>query len=165
MISFGYTLISGGTPPGVPSLTSPFSGVPTPSIAFSEIALNPLTWDILLPVQILRGADAVVQKIRQRFRFFKGEWFLDQRLGIPFLTAIFIKAPSQILINTIFQQVLTGTPGVASVTSFDASLDRVTRTLTVNFTAVLVDGTQVIAQAEPFIINISSASTQQSPVS
>jgi len=166
VITFGYNLVPNGGglgPSGVPSLTSPFSGVPTPTISFSELALDPVTWDILLPVQILQGPPAVIQKVRQRFRFFKGEWFLDQRLGIPFLQAIFIKSPSQLLVNAIFQQVLAGTPGVASVTSFSSSLDRPSRTLTVDFVAPLVDGSQVVAQAEPFIIGIAAQSSQQSP--
>lgn len=138
-----------------------FSGVPISSITFSTLALDPVTWDLVLPVRILQGPDAVIQKIKQRFRFFKGEWFLDQRLGIPFLQTVFVKAPSLILISAIFQQVLLGTPGVASVTSFSATLDGQTRTLTADFVAVLVDGTTVTAQAEPFIISISGASTQQ----
>lgn len=135
-----------------PNLTGPFSGLGLPSITFSELATNPTTGDLAFPPYIVRGPDAILQKIRQRFKFFKGEWFLDQRLGVPYLQSIFIKAPNQIFIDAVFSAVLSGTPGVASVASFSSSLDRPSRTLTVNFQVQLVDGTTVTAQAEPFIL-------------
>lgn len=152
MITFGFTLVTGTSGGGVPNLTSPFSGLAVPSIAFSELATDPTTGDLAFPPYIVRGPDAVVQKIRQRFKFFKGEWFLDQRLGVPYLQSIFIKAPNQIFIDAVFSSVLLGTPGVASIASFSSSLDRLSRTLTVDFQVTLVDGTTVTAQAEPFIL-------------
>jgi hypothetical protein len=158
VITFSFPLISGGPSSGGGTgslLTSQFSGLPSPTIAFSELAIDPVTGDLAMPPYIVKGADAVVQKMRQRFRMFKGEWFLDLRLGVPYLQSIFIKNPSQVLINTIFTKVLTGTPGVSSVASFNGTLDRATRALVSDFQAVLVDGTSVIAQAEPFIIGAS----------
>lgn len=137
---------------GTPNLAGPFSGVPAPSIAFSELAMDPITGDLAFPPYIVRGPDAVLQKIRQRFKFFRGEWFLDQNLGVPYLQSIFVKGPNRVLIDAIFNEVLSGTPGVASVASFSSSLDLPSRTLTVNFQLTLVDGTTVVAQAEPFIL-------------
>ncbi len=130
----------------------PYSGIPTAVIALSAWALDPATGDLALPITLLFGADAVLQKIRSRFRFFKGEWFLDTRLGVPYLQIVLVKNPDLILINAIFSKVLATTPGVASVDSFTCLLDRPTRTLTCTFQITLSDGTKVIAQAEPFII-------------
>lgn len=145
-------IVQSSAPGQTPNLAGPYSGLAAPGIAFSELAMDPTTGDLVFPPYIVTGADAVVQKIRQRFKFFKGEWFLDQRLGVPFLQSIFIKSPDQIFINAVFSSVLLGTPGVASIASFSSSLDRLFRTLTVDFQATLVDGTTVIAQAEPFIL-------------
>lgn len=153
MITFSYNLLSGGIGGGSSPVTSPYSGIPTPVIAFSTLALDPATGSLAIPVRILRGPDACIQKLRSRFRLFKGEWFLDQRIGIPYKQKILVKNPDPVLINAIFRKVILGTPGFASLDSFDAQkLDRARRELTVNFQATLVDGTTVIAQAEPFLV-------------
>jgi hypothetical protein len=119
----------------------------------AELELDRTTNDIKLPPRIIRGAEAVAQRVRVRFRWFLGEWFLDQRQGVPYYRDILVKNPDRILITFIFRQVLLGTPGVKSVANFRADLDRATRTLTVDFeAAVLTDGSILTARAEPFII-------------
>lgn len=137
----------GGPAPG----TYVYAPTPVSKLQYAELYLDPLTGDIAIPIQIVRGEHAVLQRIMVRFRFFLGEWFLDQRLGVPYYRDILKKNPNSILISFIFRQVLLGTPGVASVASFSASLDRATRKLTANFEAVLEDGF-IIRTPEPFII-------------
>jgi hypothetical protein len=146
-VSWTYNLTSGSSV-GIGSLDT----TDTQELQYAELALDPTTGDVLLPIQIIRGAEAVAQRIRVRFRFFLGEWFLDTRLGVPYYRDILIKNPDSILIGFIFRQVLLTTPGVKSVASFSASLERATRTLTVTFEAQLEDGTELRAVAEPFII-------------
>lgn len=126
--------------------------VPGGPYQFSTLEIDTATWDIKLPINILKGAPAVVQKVRIRFKFFLGEWFLDTRLGVPYFQNILIKNPDPSVISAIFKKVLRTTPGVTAVRTFDATLDRVARRLTVDFLAVLDDGSVAIAQAEPFII-------------
>lgn len=119
----------------------------------ADIALDPATNDIEIPLRILKGAPCVIQRIRVRFRFFLGEWFLDQRLGVPYFQDILVKSPDPILISAVFRKVLLGTPGVLHVDAFSANLDRLTRVLTVNFQATLVDSTtSITALNEPFIL-------------
>jgi len=129
----------------------------TPDVTINdlaELALDPVSGDIAFPPYILTGPLCVIQRIRVRFRFFLGEWFLDQRLGIPYFQDILIKNPDPTLISAIFRQVLLTTPGVLRVDAFTATLDAPTRVLTVNFQATLTDGSTIItAQAEPFIIS------------
>ena len=129
-------------------ITSPGSG-----LNIVEWALDPVTGDMALPVRMLRGIEAIAQRIRVRFRWFKGEWFLDQRQGVPYFEDILVKAPDPILINFIFRRVLLSIPGVKAVAKFSAVLDRATRILTVDFEAVLDDNTVLTATAEPFIID------------
>ena len=159
MISFSYNLLSGGSGGGGsgPNTNVPptlGSGVDIPELAYATLAIDPVSGDLPEKPFIARGADAVVQKIRSRFRFFKGEWFLDTRLGVPYLQSVFIKRPNQALITSIFSKVLTDTPGVNRVVRFSSSWDRDTRTLTTDFEAVLDDGTIIRATSEPFIIEI-----------
>lgn len=123
------------------------------ALNYAEIALDEATGDIKIPITIIRGADAVVQRLRVRFRFFLGEWFLDTRLGVPYFDSILVKNPDKILITSIFRRVIRTTPGVKRVDSLTASLDRPTRTLTTDFRATLDDDiTQIVAKAEPFIL-------------
>lgn len=146
----------GGSEPQGQGSVAPGSQVTAPDelsgLQYAELFLDPTTGDLAVPFQIVRGELAVMQRIRIRFRFFLGEWFLDTRLGVPYYRDILIKNPDSILISFIFRQVLLSTPGVASVASFSASLDRPTRFLTVDFEATLEDGTVIRVTAEPFII-------------
>jgi hypothetical protein len=122
-------------------------------LEIAELALNLTTGDLLIPPKIIRGAEAVAQRVRVRFRWFLGEWFLDERLGVPYYSDILVKNPDPILISFIFRRVLLSTPGVKSVSSFSATLDRTTRTLLVDFEATLDNGIILTAVAEPFIIS------------
>lgn len=126
--------------------------LPSAGIGIADLELDLATNDIKIPARIIRGGDAVAQRVRVRFRWFLGEWFLDTRQGVPYFRDILIKNPDRILIGFIFRQVLLSTPGVKSVISFRASLDPAARELSVDFEAMLIDGTILTAQAEPFII-------------
>lgn len=125
---------------------------PPPELPYVDLALDPATWDVTFPPRWLKGPDAVIQRVKVRFRFFLGEWFLDQRLGVPYYRDVLIKNPDTLLISSIFREVLLTTPGVKSVEYFKADLDRQTRKLSVDFLAHLSDGSTIVAQAQPFII-------------
>ena len=122
-----------------------------PALTFAEVATDPTTGRLVIPVTILRGAPACIQKLRQRLRFWKGEYFLDTRLGVPWRERILRKNPDLNLVNAILRRVIYETPGVRSVDSFQSTLGK-DRALSVNFGATLKDGSTVIAQAEPLII-------------
>lgn len=122
-----------------------------PLVGYAEIARDPLTDDVAIPVRIIRGPDAVIQRIRQRFRMFLGEWFLDTRLGVPYYDSILVKNPDVGVVTTIFRKVLTDTPGVARVASMTARVDRGARQLTATFEAVLEDPTIIVRAVDaPF---------------
>ncbi len=128
------------------------SDTPTVEFGVTEWALDPATGDMALPVRILRGIESVAQRIRVRLKWFLGEWFLDQRQGIPYYEDILVKNPDPILIQFIFRRAIESTPGVKRASGFSASLDRPTRILYLSFEATLNDGTVVPFKNEPFII-------------
>ena len=125
---------------------------PSRELPYKELALDPATWDVAFPIAFITGPEAVLQRVKVRFRFFLGEWFLDQRLGIPYYRDILIKNPDILLITTIFRRVLTTTPGVERVGSFKAQLLTAERKLLCDFVAFLSNGSKIIAEAEPFIL-------------
>lgn len=151
-MSFSYTLI-----PNVPASVDP---VVLAQQAVNSIALKALKdWkfdfvanDIVTPRVLVAGADAIAQRIAFRWRFFLGEWFLDQRLGVPWYQRILKKGADlrdvrQLLVNTALQ-----VPGVKSVDNFTISLNRTTRRLAITgFVIILSDGSFVRLEA-PFIL-------------
>lgn len=99
------------------------------------------------------GAEAVRQHLESRLRFFLGEWFLDQREGIPYFRHVLgVQAPSVTLLTSIFRKVALDTPGIESLPLFRLAIDR--RTLQIEFEAHLETG-EVIATAEPFIVEVA----------
>lgn len=100
----------------------------------------------------------VVQRLRQRLRFFLGEWFLDQRLGIPYFQRVFVSNPDIPLITSLFRRTILRTTGVAAVEKLSVRFDRNTRTLLTSFEAKLVGDPRVIVfSEEPFVLDTREA--------
>lgn len=69
-------------------------------------------------LQVIDGIEAIAQHIRIRLRFFLGEWFLDQRIGIPYYRQILIKVANENIVRETLSRVIIDTPGVASLEEF-----------------------------------------------
>lgn len=99
------------------------------------------------------------QKIAARFKFYVGEWFLDQRQGVPYYRDVFKKSPDLQLIRALFVRVVRETPGVLDVPNFSLTHDTATRTVTFDFDAVVDGGViQVRPEDRDFILDLASAS-------
>lgn len=118
---------------------------------------NPVKHDLYLDasgnLELAVEGEGILQHMRCRFQFFLGEWFLDRREGIPFFREIFTKNPSLIVVRSIYNQIIAGTPGVAAVTRLDLELDARTRTLEIDFGAVLDSG-EPLELDGPFVVEI-----------
>lgn len=110
-------------------------------------ALDPLTGDIVKVngrPRIIRGREAVAQRLRVRFRFWQGSWFRDRSIGIPY-ARILGQKDVDTYAEGIFRRVITTCPGVASLDTFALTLDAA-RVARVSFRAVSIDG-------EPIAVN------------
>lgn len=87
------------------------------------------------------GADAVAQHLLCRLRVYKGEWFLDTRVGIPYYSQIFVKNPNLAAIQSVYRRAVTSTPGVDTLERIDVALDAATREMTLTFSAKLLGET------------------------
>ncbi len=124
-----------------------------PLIGYAEIERDPVTNDIKLPVRIVRGPAAVIQRVRQRFQMGLREWFLDQQLGLPFYEDVFVKNPDIGQVTSIFRNTLVSTPGISSLISMSTTLDLRMRNLSVNFEARAEDPSIIIRAVDaPFKI-------------
>lgn len=84
---------------------------------------------------------ATAIKLRNRFLFVKGEWWLDTRIGVPYYDFIWgIKNPDLQIIKSIFTSVCKSVPTVAKVLGIDLDFDRADRQLTSDFTVSTTGG-------------------------
>lgn len=94
------------------------------------------------------------QKIAVRLQFFKGEWFLDQNIGVPYFQAILIKNPNLPTIQSIYRQAIVSVPGVSDLRNFAFTFDAPARKLSVSF-AVVTDTSQLLDFNQTFLIGSS----------
>lgn len=126
-------------------------------LAVSVSVDNPVAHDLSLDagtVEVVTDlAEEVAQRLRIRLQFFKGEWFLDTREGIPYFQTVLVKGTSEQTIRAIFSQVVRSTAGILSLDTLTTSFAPPSRTLSLDFTATLEDGrTFTSSDFGPFIV-------------
>lgn len=84
-------------------------------------------------LELVRGTDAILQSIKCRLQFFKGECFWDRSAGIPYFEDVFVKSPDANVLQSVFRAALLETPGVLEIVDLSLSFDRATRRLSVAF--------------------------------
>ncbi len=100
-------------------------------------------------------AQITAWKLSNLFAFFKGEWFCDTRLGIPYFQYVFVQNPNLNLIGSIFERVLHSPPGVASVDQLSLDYRPGLRTLATDFKCTAVTGeTLTGGLGSPFIVAV-----------
>lgn len=103
-------------------------------------------------VTLVIDEEAIAQHLKIRLRTYRGEWFLDTREGIPYKEFILVKNPNRLIVESIFREVIVGTPGIKSLNSFSLDIDGTTRALTLSFTATFDNGLPLVF--EELLINI-----------
>jgi hypothetical protein len=98
--------------------------------------------DILIDeegLHFIAGIPAVVQAVRFRLQLFRGEWFMNMDIGVPYLTEILgdaSKQPGLIARATAaFAAAILDTPSVISILQLNVSVDPNTRAMTVTWQA------------------------------
>lgn len=106
----------------------------------SDIATN-TSGDIKVTegdVLLTSGIDAIRQHLEIRLRAFHGEWFLDERIGVPYFGNVFKKNPDLTVLNAIFTKAILDTPGVNSLQALTFNL--IGRQLNITFSALTDEG-------------------------
>lgn len=93
-------------------------------------------------------------KLRNRFFFFLGEWFLDTREGVPYFQIVLVKNPNLEVIKRLFTSlILSVSPVIVTVSKMDVYLLGPTRELVVEFEAFGADGRRLEGgTGKPFVI-------------
>lgn len=97
--------------------------------------------DLVMPLQFSRGLPAVAQGIRVRTLLVRGEWFLDQDAGVPYLENDSVTAAAALLgqrfnaqkARAAFRDAIVSSPGVVELVSMNVSFDRATRGMSVSW--------------------------------
>lgn len=100
---------------------------------------------------VRKGADAATQRVRVSLDVFLGEWFLDQRIGVPYFRDVLIHNPNPSTVQSVFEKSILNTPGIVAVTDVAVDLNTRTRKGSLDFVAHFEDGSSD-AQALDFII-------------
>jgi hypothetical protein len=93
-------------------------------------------WSVVAgDLELVSGADAIVQSVRIRLQFFKGEWFLDWNAGIPYFQSVFAKISNPQLLQDIFRKAILETVGINAIQNLTLTIDGASRGLAVSFQA------------------------------
>jgi hypothetical protein len=83
----------------------------------------------------------MAQKIRHTISIFRGEWFMDREIGIPYIPGEDIeKNMHRRMIETALQVRIGEVEGMEKFLSFSSILDKATRILMVEFTVQIDTG-------------------------
>lgn len=106
------------------------------------LAIHPDTNDLFFEagsLAVVTEAKAVAQHARQRLMTHEGEWFLDTRVGVPWLSDILGRAYDQVLAEAVVKGCLLDTDGVTGIETFSVSFDRAIRRLRTRGITVTTD--------------------------
>ena len=90
-------------------------------------------------LRLVTGAEEIAQKLKVRYGFFFGEWFLDTRLGVPYIQQLMEKGITDQVLRMQLQHVALTCPGVDSITEWTATRDATLRSVSIRFVAKLTD--------------------------
>jgi hypothetical protein len=109
-----------------------------------DILLDKPTNDLAIvdfDLQLTTGDELTVQKIKQVLRLFQGEWFLNNNIGMPYLTEILGKGNSLSRIETLYIRAIQSIPEVVEILEFNIDEISNTRELSISFKVRDEDGT------------------------
>lgn len=112
-----------------------------------DVALDPATGDLLLEGGAARltapGAESVAQRLRLRLALWRGEYPLDEGVGIPYAQLLGRKGDAPATLEARLREAAATCPGVTALTSFQLAIAP-DRTATVSLTATASDGQPVV---------------------
>lgn len=86
------------------------------------------------------GLEAIRQHLAIKLQIAKGEWFLNQEVGVPYFEKIFQKPANFEVVSSVFKTEILETPGVTELLSFEMDFDANTRELSISFKALTEEG-------------------------
>lgn len=116
--------------------------------------------DLALPngqLKIVRDvAEEAAIVLQNKFLLVKGEWFLDTRVGAPYMTYVYVKNPDLLVIRQVFRKIILSTQGIKEIINLSLDFNRGARRLSFSFRA-LADNGRIVSggSGQPFIVEPS----------
>ncbi len=102
---------------------------------------------------LVDGIDRIRQQCQIRLRTFRGEWFRDRRVGMPYYQEILgVKPFNSGIAASRFRAALLGVPGVRDVQELTFDLNDSTRELAVSFAALCEVNGQAVLFTDDFVL-------------
>ena len=110
-----------------------------------DFALEPGTNNFLWKKRGMTMTSEYLQYMQQKvtccLSLFKGEWYLDTRLGIPYIPGWSLeKDGHRTILESAIRVKIASISGIKKLTSFETNLDPKTRSFTVSFSAQCDNG-------------------------
>lgn len=106
-----------------------------------EPGTNSFLWDKRGMTMTSGYLQYMQQKVRCCLSFLKGEWYLDTRLGIPYIPSWDMdKDGHRAILESAIRVKISGISGIKKLLSFSSELDPKTRLFTVSFSAQCDNG-------------------------
>lgn len=113
----------------------------------TALAFDDTTEDLAYPLQIIRGDSALVQRIKSVLRTFKGEWFLDKTIGLPWISDVFQGTQSKReVIDSILRKAILAISGVVSIKSINTTFDNTNRIAKISIEIITETGTEILEE-------------------
>lgn len=80
--------------------------------------------------ELVGGVEGVAQLCAIAIKLFRGEWFLNADVGVPWFQRILGQKPEPAEVRALLLEEIRGIPGVLDVPSLVVDLDRATRRMT-----------------------------------
>lgn len=81
-------------------------------------------------MELIGGIDGVAQLVRIAIKLFRGEWFLNTEVGVPWYQRILGQKPTQAEVRAALLEEIKGIPGVLDVPQLSVAFDGTTRRMT-----------------------------------
>ena len=91
-------------------------------------------------VATVSGNLATRQRLEQKFKLWRGEWFLDVNAGFPWLEEILGRRPAPQVLRSLVFDLVQSDPGIRTIENLELEQDSPQRRLTIRFRARLIDG-------------------------
>lgn len=123
-----------------------------------DMKIDSITGDLVIEngdIAFVEDGEALLQRIRIKFKTFLAEYFLNRAVGLPYLQKddegrqILGKQTDPVDIGDIFQEKILATNGIKELKLFRFDLDTKSRIASINFEAESIFGTVVFSEDIP----------------
>ena len=111
-----------------------------------DLIENDLVINKLGDLQLLNTEEKVARQTAQiNLLTFRGEWFLDLDLGVPYFQRILRRGATKELVDSILQDVVNNSYNIQRITKWRSSLDKVTNTYNLEIFEGVVDSGEIVS--------------------